>query len=156
MIFYKNFLTDCYNRRIESIAAIGYGKWIIDKSNKDTGKKKGDIGIAAPVYGNEVPPMVKDFLKNRHGGAAELAKKLCDECGIPVHYINVIMMADNWLPGFDMNEQKKIDKKIEEHMEVILADLAARRNMISAVTDTDRAAHQQFPGPGMWQREHGE
>lgn len=118
------------------------------------------IGVVAPVYGHEVPLMVKDFLKksvfhtdyfymiltygNRHGGAAELAKKLCDECGIPVHYINVIMMADNWLPGFDMDEQKKIDKKIEEHMEVILADLAARRNMISEVTDADRAAHQQF------------
>ena len=49
----------------------------------------GQIGIVAPVYGHEVPPMVKDFLKrgvfhtdyfymiltygNRHGGAAELA-----------------------------------------------------------------------------------
>lgn len=118
------------------------------------------IGVVAPVYGHEVPPMVKDFLKksvfhtdyfymiltygNRHGGAAELAKRLCDECGIPVHYINVIMMADNWLPGFDMNEQKNMDKKIEEHMEAILADLAARRNMISEVTDADRAAHRQF------------
>lgn len=118
------------------------------------------IGIVAPVYGHEVPSMVKDFLKksifhtdyfymiltygNRHGGAAELAKKLCDEYGISVHYINVIKMVDNWLPGFDMDEQKKIDKKIEDHMEVILADLAARRNMISEVTDADRTAHNQF------------
>lgn len=69
--------------------------------------------------------MVKMFLKNavfetgyfyiiltygnRHGGAAELAKKLCDACGIIVHYINVIVMADNWLPSFDMDEQKKSD-----------------------------------------------
>lgn len=118
------------------------------------------IGIVAPVYGHEVPPMVKEFLKkslfhtdyfymiltygNRHGGAAELAKKLCDECRILVNYINVIVMVDNWLPGFDMNEQKKIDKKVEENMAVILDDLAARKNMISEVTDTDRAAHQQF------------
>lgn len=118
------------------------------------------IGIVAPIYGHEMPSMVKEFLKkgvfhtdyfyiiltygNRHGGAAELAKKLCDECGISVHYINVIVMVDNWLPGFDMNEQKKIDKRVEENMAVILADLAARRNMVSEVTDTDRAAHQQF------------
>lgn len=50
------------------------------------------IGVVAPVYGHEVPPMVKEFLEkgafhtdyfymiltygNRHGGAAELAKKL--------------------------------------------------------------------------------
>ena len=56
------------------------------------------IGIVAPVYGHEVPTMVKEFLRksvfytnyfymiltygNRHGGAAELAKKLCDECGV--------------------------------------------------------------------------
>lgn len=118
------------------------------------------IGIVAPVYGHEVPPMVKMFLKNavfetgyfymiltygnRHGGAAELAKKLCDECGIVVHYINVIVMVDNWLPSFDMNEQKKLDKHIEENMAAILADLAARRNRIAEVTDTDRAAHRQF------------
>lgn len=118
------------------------------------------IGIVAPVYGHEVPPMVKDFMKNavfhtdyfyiiltygnRHGGAAELAKKFCDECGIAVNYINVIMMADNWLPSFDMNEQKKIDKKVEENMAEILADLAAHKNMISEVTDIDRKAHQQF------------
>lgn len=118
------------------------------------------VGIVAPVYGHEVPAMVKDFLKqavfhtdyfyiiltygNRHGGAAELAKQLCDECGITVNYINVIMMVDNWLPGFDMNEQRKIDKKVEENMTAILADLAERKNMISEVADTDRAAHQQF------------
>lgn len=120
------------------------------------------IGIVSPVYGHEVPPMVKDFLQkavfhtdyfymiltygNRHGGAAELAKKLCDECGIAVHYINVIEMVDNWLPSFDMNEQKKLDKRVEENMAAILTDLAARKNKISEVTDADRAAHQQFLG----------
>lgn len=118
------------------------------------------IGIVAPVYGHEAPQMVKDFLKkavfhteyfymiltygNRHGGAAELAKKLCDECGVTVNYINVIVTVDNWLPGFDMNEQKKMDKKVEEHITAILADVAARKNMIAEVTDTDRAAHRQF------------
>lgn len=118
------------------------------------------IGIVAPIYGHEVSPMVKEFLRravfhtkyfymiltygNRHGGAAELAKNLCNQCGISVNYINVIMMVDNWLPSFDMNEQKQIDKKIENHMAVILADLAARKNMIGEVTDKDRAAHRQF------------
>lgn len=118
------------------------------------------IGIAAPVYGHELPQVVKEFMKkaifhteyfymvltygNRHGGAAELAKKFCDECGISVNYINVIMMVDNWLPGFDMNEQKKVDKRVEENMAVILADLSAHKNMISEVTETDRATHQQF------------
>lgn len=131
------------------------------------------IGIIAPVYGHEVPDMVKDFLRrahfhteyfyiiltygNRHGGAAELAKELCDECGITVNYINVIMMVDNWLPSFDMNEQKKIDKKVEENLKLILDDLSVCKNKISQVTDSDREAHRQFLNrmsqmpPDVWQ-----
>ena len=64
-----------------------------------------------------------------------MAKRFCEECGIAVNYINVIMMVDNWRPGFDMNEQKKIDKKVEENMATILADLDSHKNMISEVTD---------------------
>lgn len=87
------------------------------------------IGIVAPVYGHEVPQMVRGFMTravfhtdyfymilpygNRHGGAAELAQKLCAECGIDPAYINVVLMADNWLPAFDMEEQKWLDKQVE-------------------------------------------
>ena len=118
------------------------------------------MGIVAPIYGHEVPSMVKDFMKNtifhtdyfymiltygnRHGGAAELAKKLCDECGIKVDYIHVILMVDNWLTGFDMGEQKKLDKKVDEQLATILHDLKIKKKEISAVSDSDRAAHQQF------------
>ena len=118
------------------------------------------IGIVAPVYGHEVPVMVKEFLHkatfdtdyfymiltygNRHGGAAELAERLCRECGVRVDYINVLLMVDNWLPSFDMDEQRKMDKNVQGQLDVILSDLKKRRKMISPVTDTDRAAHQQF------------
>lgn len=120
------------------------------------------IGIVSPVYGHEVPPMVREFLKkavfhtdyfymvltygNRHGGAAELAAQLCEECGIHVSYINIIMMVDNWLPSFDMEEQKKLDKKVEEHLNAICSDVKARVKGISPVTDADRSAHQEFLG----------
>ena len=118
------------------------------------------IGIIAPVYGHELPPMVKDFMRqatfktdyfyiiltygNRHGGAAELAKNFCAECGIKVNYINVIIMVDNWLPSFDMDEQKKLDKHVDENLKNILEDISARKNMISEVTEKDRLAHQEF------------
>lgn len=118
------------------------------------------IGIVAPIYGHEVPLMVKEFLRkakfhtdyfymvltygNRHGGAAELAYQLCLECGVQPSYINVLMMVDNWLPSFDMEEQTKLDKKVAEHLAEIAADVQARRKMIAPVTDTDRAAHAQF------------
>ena len=118
------------------------------------------IGIVSPVYGHELPRMVKDFLQkavfqskyfyiiltygNRHGGAAELAKNFCDNCGIKVNYINVIQMVDNWLPGFDMEEEKKTDKNIERQLLHIIDDLNAGKNMIARVTEEDRAAQQQL------------
>ena len=118
------------------------------------------IGVVAPVYGHELPAMVKEFLKravfhtdyfyllltygNRHGGAAELAESFCAKCGISAQYINVVLMADNWLPGFDMEEQMKLDKRVEEQIEAILSDLRARKEGISSVTEQDRAAHREF------------
>ena len=97
------------------------------------------IGIISPVYGHEVPPMVKDFLKkstfdteyfymiltygNRHGGASELTNNLCKECGISAAYINIILMVDNWLPGFDMNEQILLDKNEDRNIAGIVEDI---------------------------------
>lgn len=111
------------------------------------------IGIVAPIYGHEVPEMVKDFLNkacfhteyfymiltygNRHGGAAELAKQLCDSCGIAVQYINVIRMVDNWLPGFDMEKQRRLDKNVDGQLTVILRDIKEEKCMISEVTEQD-------------------
>ena len=118
------------------------------------------IGIVSPVYGHEVPNMVREFMHkatfhtnyfymvltygNRHGGAAELAEKLCRECGITPNYINVLLMVDNWLPNFDMDEQRSMDKKVDEHLAKIVSDIQARKNWLAPVTDTDRAAHQEF------------
>ncbi len=118
------------------------------------------IGIVCLVYGHEVPQMVREILQkanfhtdyfymvltygNRHGGAAELAQKLCQACGIQPAYINVLLMVDNWLPSFDMDEQRKLDKGVEAHLRQIAADIAARKRWIAPVTDADRAAHQEF------------
>ena len=104
--------------------------------------------------------MVKEFLKktsfqtdyfymvltygNRHGGAVELARELCRSCGIEPAYMNVLLMADNWLPSFDMEEQKRLDKNVEGQLAAIREDVRARRRLIAPVTDSDRAAHQEF------------
>ena len=118
------------------------------------------IGVVCPVYGHEVPAMVKEFLKktsfqtdyfymvltygNRHGGAVELARELCRSCGIEPAYMNELLMADNWLPSFDMEEQKRLDKNVEGQLAAIREDVRARRRLIAPVTDSDRAAHQEF------------
>lgn len=63
---------------------------------------------------------------------AELAFQLCAECG---SYINALMVVDNWLPSFDMEEQIKLDKTVEEHLAEIATDIQSHRKMISLVTD---------------------
>lgn len=118
------------------------------------------IGIVCPVFGHEVPPLVKEFLTestfetkyfymvltygNRHGGAAELSQNLLESLRIHPSYINVVLMADNFLPAFDMNEQKALDKNVDGQMERIIQDIATEKEYIAPVTDADRAAHQEF------------
>ena len=86
--------------------------------------------------------MVKKFLKkavfdtdyfyiiltygNRHGGAALLAERFCKSIGKKPAYINTLLMADNFLPAFDMTEQLMEDKHIEEQLARIKADIESR------------------------------
>ena len=118
------------------------------------------IGVVSPVYGHEMPAMVKDFIRqanfrtkylfliltygNRHGGEAELALRFCRDCGKQPAYIHTLLMADNWLPAFDMEEEKQKDKNVEGQLAHILDDLKAQKHEISTVTDSDRAVHRQF------------
>lgn len=120
------------------------------------------IGIVCPVYGHEMPELVKQFLKQAafhtdyfylvltygkiHGGAAELADSYLKECGLEADYINTIMMVDNYLPAFDMNEQLEFDpeKKVEEHISVIKKDIEAKRHWKQEVTQADREWHKKY------------
>lgn len=118
------------------------------------------IGIVCPVFGHEMPELVKEFLKasqfktdyfyilltygNRHSGAAELAKKYVESLEIHPAYINVILMADNFLPGFDMEEEKALDKKAEEQIRRIQTDIAQKKIYFSPVTENDRNVHRVF------------
>lgn len=118
------------------------------------------IGIVCPVFGHEVPALVREFLEkadfqtsyfymiltygNRHGGAAELAENMLEQLGIRPSYINVVWMVDNYLPAFDMEEQKKLDKQTDAQIRRIREDIEAGRKYRSPVTDKDRAAHREF------------
>lgn len=81
-----------------------------------------------------------------HGGAAELANQFLKECGIEADYINTIMMVDNYLPVFDMNEQIELDpkKKVDEHIAAIREDIEARKHWKQEATLTDRMFHQGY------------
>ena len=59
--------------------------------------------------------------------AAELWNRISQKAGTKFDYINTLVMVDNWLPNFDMNEQMKMDKHITEQVEKIKADLLKQR-----------------------------
>lgn len=118
------------------------------------------IGIVCPIFGHEVPALVRAFIEkatfetpyfymiltygNRHGGAAELAEQMLSDLGIHPAYINVLLMVDNFLPAFNMNQQKAMDKKVDEHLEMIRNDIEQGKHYIAPVTEKDRAAHREY------------
>ena len=118
------------------------------------------IGIVCPVFGHEMPELVKEFLAgsrfetdyfyivltygNCHGGAAELAEAYVNGLGIRPAYINVILMADNFLPAFDMEEERRLDKKVDEQLRRIKTDISGKKKFIAPVTEKDREAHREF------------
>lgn len=125
------------------------------------------IGIVYPVYGHMMPDMVREFINrasfdapylyfvctygNRHANAAELCLENARAAGLNPAYVTTLLMVDNWLPNFDMDEQRARipEKKIGENLACIRADVAARRQWIEPVTDEDRAAHEQFMSLGL-------
>lgn len=133
---------------------------LIHEKKKEYAAEK--IGIVCPIYGHEMPKLVKQFIKQAafhteylyliltygklHGGAAELADRYLKTCGIEAHYINTIMMVDNYLPVFDMNEQLAIDpeKKVNEHIEEIKRDIESKKHWKQKAALTDRICHQMY------------
>lgn len=118
------------------------------------------IGIVCPIYGHEMPAMMKEFIRRaelktdylyvvltygeQHGGAAEIAASYLESIGKQAAYINSIKMVDNFLPAFDMEEQVKKDKKIPQHLVAIKADLERRKKMIQKAGLKDKAVHKMY------------
>ena len=125
------------------------------------------IGIVYPIYGHMMPAMVREFIARasfdtpyfyliptygcRHANAVEIAQQNMRDEGIEPAYISTLLMVDNWLPNFDMNEQRTMEpeKHIEENLARIAIDVNARKRRIEPVSDEDRAAHAQFMSRGI-------
>ena len=119
-----------------------------------------EIGIVYPIYGHMAPNMVKRFIKqakltasykfavltygNMRANAAELWDEDSRKAGQPFDYIATILMVDNWLPNFDMNEQIKLDKHIPENLAKIKGEIAARKAWVEPATEQDRMMHNGF------------
>ena len=119
-----------------------------------------EIGIVYPIYGHMPPYMVRQFIKraqlkakykfavltygNRKCSAVEIWDEISRKANQTFDYISTLIMVDNWLPNFDMNEQILIDKHIPENLEKITSDLANRKRWHEPVTEEERQQHQGF------------
>lgn len=118
------------------------------------------IGIVCPVYGHEIPSVVKEFLTRHvfdtkyffvlltygkhHGNAPIHTKSFLEGLGITASYINVFQTVDNYLPMFDMDEEKKDPVAEEKAMERIREDLLNRRRFILPPSKEEEAIHKAF------------
>jgi ferredoxin len=126
------------------------------------------IGLVFPCHTLGVPRLVEEFLAKAtlkagyffavmtygNMGASGLAyiKKSAGKAGITFDYTNEVLMVDNYLPIFDINDQlaKEGKKGIEAKLAAVTADIAARRraqlNKNPATNALGRLVHAGFAG----------
>ena len=108
-----------------------------------------EIGFVFPDYASGAPVIVQEFLAkntfkapyifsiitfgNASAMVAEWVRDYAKEKGVNFNYINTILMVDNYLPVFDMNEQVKIDKHVDENLAKLLEDVGAQKNYVQAM-----------------------
>ena len=113
-----------------------------------------EIGIVCPVYRGRVPQMVQRFMReaklkasyffgivtygSRPTDSTDAWDKLAQENGINFDYMNCVHMVDNFLPTFDMNQQREMEKSTDEDLAQVVADLNEHKQWKWPVTDEDR------------------
>ena len=107
-----------------------------------------EIGFVCPDYAGAIPKIVQEFMSKgkfkapyifaviTFGNAATTTVEYCVDCakknGISVNYAQSLLMVDNYLPVFDMNQQMAMDKHVDENLAKILEDIGAHKNFIAA------------------------
>lgn len=122
------------------------------------------IGIVAPVYGHELPDMVTEFIRKTdfdtdylyciatygsgHSGAGAWLEELFRNNGKELNYANVVLMPDNYLPGFDMDHERLRESRlhIEEQLAAIKEDVNQSREYILPASFPERMMHKQAVG----------
>lgn len=105
-----------------------------------------EIGFVFPDYTASAPMIVREFLQKNsfkatymftivtygahHVEVCAWWDRFAKEHGVTFQYIRPILMVDNFLPTFDMNEQMKMDKHVDESLAVLLEEVGARKQFI--------------------------
>lgn len=132
----------------------------IPKVKQDGKFEDEKIGIVAPVYGGELPNIVLNFIKastfqtpylymvltygHDATDSAEYTYNQCKALGKKFNYVNNLLMIDNYLPNFDIEKEKAIDKKIPEQLAQIKADIESRKEYIPIASKQAKTGHKMF------------
>ncbi|MGN0189398.1 MAG: EFR1 family ferrodoxin [Candidatus Cryptobacteroides sp.] len=105
-----------------------------------------EIGFVFPDFAAAAPVIVREFLRKAklkadymfsvitYGNASvsvcEWWKNYAAENGVDFDYVKPLLMVDNYLPVFDMNEQMKMDKHTDESLAAVIDDISSRRSYV--------------------------
>lgn len=107
------------------------------------------IGFVFPCYGFDAPRMVRDFIQNSkfkanyffavmtYGNKAAAGlmqlEKIANNMGIVFNYTNEVLMIDNYLPVFKIEDQlkKESSKQTEEKLAEIIIDIKIRQQHLT-------------------------
>lgn len=114
------------------------------------------IGIVVPLYEFDLPRPVEEFIMGstfdtdyfyvvstygmHSDGIAERVSAHLEAAGKHVDYYNTVIMLDNAINVFDMDEQRKLDpeKHVDEQLAAVRADIDARRHYIQPAAQEER------------------
>lgn len=118
------------------------------------------IGIVCPVYGHEMPQMVQDFIHRAtfvtdylyvvltygaaHGDVVRHVQRVFAATKHQPDLVRTILMVDNFLPGFDMEQQQAMDKNVEGQLQKIREQVQGREHFIEPVSDADFRLHAGY------------
>lgn len=107
-----------------------------------------EIGFVFPDYAASAPLIVREFLTkakfnakymfsvitfgNASVNVEEWWNEFSQKNGVKFNYINSILMVDNYLPVFDMNQQKALDKHTDENLAKIIKEVSAHTSFVKA------------------------
>jgi len=114
------------------------------------------IGFVYPCHGWGVAKMVRNFIRsstfradyffaimtygNTPNSGLKNMEQVAGEAGINFDYVNEILMVDNYLPNFEMEEEseKEALKEIGKQLTAIISDIISRRiNRIEKGRESD-------------------
>ncbi|HCB99961.1 MAG TPA: 4Fe-4S ferredoxin [Ruminococcaceae bacterium] len=113
--------------------------------NKESVFEDDAIGFVFPCYGFGIPNLVKHFIEhgkfkaayffavttygNTPGNCMEYTKRAAQKAGFSFDYCRNILMIDNYLPVFRIEQQleKEPQKNIPQNLKQIVSDIHARK-----------------------------